>query len=137
MRKEFYTYTVSFLTGIAAASQDTRNITIDKDANFEFIEGAVAAQTDAADIDIVDIAMGQQFPGLRVWVYDSGRGAYITDKPIAVVNMFGNGQYPGILAEPLLILAGSSLGVTVFNDYPVDAIEFLQLSFIGRKVSLR
>lgn len=137
MRKEFYTYSATFLSGILAASDDSRNVAIDKDSNFEFISGTKAIMITGTDVVSVDQLMGQQYPNLRVSVYDSGRGAFLTDRPVSIVNMFGNGQYPGILAEPLLIQAGSNLTVKVYNDYPADNIEFLQLTFIGRKVSLR
>lgn len=137
MRKKFYGYTASFDSGVPAAGQVTVNVPIDKGSNFEFIKGTSAIQTDVSDIVTIDTILGRQFPALRVWVYDTGRGAYITDKPVSIVNMFGTAQYPGILAEPLLILAGSGLNVTVFNDYPADAMDFIQLTFLGRKVSVR
>jgi len=137
MRKEFYGYTASFDDGIPAASQVTVNIAIDKDSNFEFIKGTRVVMTDLSDTNTVDQIMGQQFPALRCWVYDTGRGAYITDKPVSIVNMFGTAQYPGILAEPLLLLAGSGLNVTIYNDYPAVDMLFAQLTFLGRKVSIR
>ena len=132
MRKEFFCYTVQFLA-IASSSNKIVTLPIDKDSDFEYIKGTRSIAT-LGSMNLEDVIMGQQMPNLRVWIYDTGRGSYLTDKPVSINNAFGSAQYPAILAEPLLIRGGSGLNVQVFNDYTANTIEFLQLTLVGRKV---
>ena len=132
MRKEFFCYTVQF-NNLLKATNQTVTLPIDKDSDFEWIK-STRSMGNTGNLSLTDGVMGQQFPNMRVWIYDTGRGAWLTDKPVSVNNAFGSAQYPAILAEPLLIRGGSGLNVQVFNDYTNLDIVFTQLTLVGRKV---
>jgi hypothetical protein len=126
-RKPF-TYATSFLA-LAAASTVTNNIAIQADADF-----LILAQTYAADV----AAAGQTVqtatnPLANVLLINTGTGENLMNQALPVTDIFGSGQFPFILPQPILLPARSNLAVQVNNRDAAQTYN-LFLNFIGVKL---
>lgn len=129
IRKPF-TYTTSFTGGVLTAGATvTNNIQIQSDAPF-----LIQAQSYTADVGQAgQTASSATYPLCNVLLTNTGAGMQLMNQAVPVPQIFGNGQFPFVLPEPLLLDARANLQVAVTNRDIAQTYN-LFLSFIGVKL---
>lgn len=123
-----FIYTALF-TGLAAGANQTFNVNIAADADFQIqaltyhANIANAAQTDSTFT----------YPLVTLLLTDSGSGRQLMDSDVSLPAMGGNGQFPFILPTPKIMAARSTLVVKATN-YDAAATYNLRVYFIGSKL---
>lgn len=105
--KDFYGYSASFLP-IPASTTQTQNISIQADSNFIIMYATLIA----SDVtNLTPLAFAPALVDLR----DASSGASLTQSPVHVESIFGDGSFPGIFSVPKFMRANSTLQVTLQN----------------------
>lgn len=126
---DFFVYSTSFAS-MATAANTTNSISIQADSDFVI-----------RYINVTATVAGQYVisnPPLLISFYDTGSGRNLQDNPILVQNLCGGsfspgGSLPGILPEPKLIVASSSIQVTI-NNISNYLLTRCDVALVGFKV---
>lgn len=128
--KKPFTYSTTFSNAtLTAGATVTNNIAIQSDAPF-----LIQAQTYTADVAAAgQTAATATYPLCNVLLTNTGAGMQLMNQAVPVTQLFGNGQFPFVLPEPLLLDARANLQVQVTNRDAAQAYN-LNLSFVGVKL---
>ena len=129
--RDFFSYNSVHLAVVAGTSNSqTININADSDFQIEkltfFADIAQAGQT----------ASSRVIPLVTVLLTDTGSGRQFFDQAVPISNLFGTGEIPFVLKQPKILMARTSLSVTVQNFDAANTYN-VRLSFIGSKLFLR
>ncbi len=129
VRKPF-TYSTAFSsTNLTAGATVTNQLPIQSDAPF-----LVQAQTYTANVAAAgQTASSATYPIASVLITDTGSGMQMSNQAVPVTSLFGNGQFPFVLPEPLLLAARTNLQIAVTNSDAAQAYN-LTLNFHGVKL---
>ena len=129
--RDFFVYnTVHSL--VVAGTSNTQTIQINADSDFQieklsyFVDIAAAGQTQSTRV------LGL----VTVLLVDTGSGRQFSDQAVPVPSLFGTGQIPFVLKQPKILMARTSLSVTVAN-FDAASTYTIRLSFIGSKLFLK
>jgi len=129
--RDFFVYDTVH-SAIVAGTSNTQTIQINADSDFQiekltfFADIAAAGQT----------ASSRVIPLVTVLLVDTGSGRQFSDQAVPVNSLFGTGEIPFVLKQPKILLARTSLSVTVANFDAANTYN-IRLSFIGSKLFLR
>jgi hypothetical protein len=129
-----FTYNAVFWTtgaanNIAAGTTVTVNVQIDAGSPFVIVNQTYDANTaNAARASGTYVV-----PNAIVLLTDTGSNRTLMDVAVPIPNIFGNGQFPFVLAEPKIMQANSQLQCAITN---IDAAAGynIRLSFNGFKL---
>lgn len=127
LRIDPFTYMSPVFAFTAAATQ-SGNIPIQADADFVlittqyFVNVAAAAQTNATR---------SLFNGTLL-ITDTGSGKQLSNAPVPVEDLFGNGQFPFVWPQPYMFRANSNIALQVTQIETTT--QSLYLAFCGIKV---
>ena len=129
-----YTYNAIFWTtgaanNIAAGANATTNIQIQADADFLILNQTFNANTANAAVTFGTAV----YPNATVLLTNTGSGFNLMDAPTPIPSIFGNGQFPYVLPNPMPLPAKSTLQVQVFNIDNAAGYN-IRLSFNGVKL---
>lgn len=129
IRKPF-TYSTSFSNAnLTAGATATNQLPIQSDAPF-----LIQAQTYTANVAAAgQTASSATYPIASVLITDTGSGMQLSNQPVPVTSLFGNGQFPFVLPEPLMLAARTNLQIAVTNNDAAQAYN-LTLNFHGVKL---
>ena len=129
LRKAF-TYSTSLgRANLTAGATVTNQLAIQSDAPF-----LVQAQTYTANVAAAgQTASSATYPIASVLITDTGSGMQLSNQAVPVTSLFGNGQFPFVLPEPLLLAARTNLQIAVTNSDAAQAYN-LTLNFHGVKL---
>jgi len=122
-----FTYTLSF-ANLAGGTSQTASFNVENDSNFRWSKSAyqadisLAAQTDSSRV----------IPMVTALITNTGSGRNLQSVATPVSVLFGTGQIPAILTSPILLVANSTISVTLTN--PSGTNYNIYLSFIGDKI---
>ena len=129
--RDFFVYnTVHSL--VAAGTSNTQTIQINADSDFQiekltfFADIAAAGQTQNSRV----------IPLATVLLVDTGSGRQFSDQAVPVPSLFGTGEIPFVLKQPKILMARTSLSVTIAN-FDASNTYTIRLSFIGSKLFLK
>jgi len=129
--RDFFVYNTVHSV-LAAGLSNTQTIQINADSDFQiekltfFADIAAATQTQNSRV----------IPSCTVLLVDTGSGRQFSDQAVPIASLFGTGEIPFVLKQPKILLARTSLSVTVAN-FDAAATYTIRLSFIGSKLFLR
>jgi hypothetical protein len=129
IRKPF-TYSTNFAAAVLTAGATVTNqLAIQSDAPF-----LVQAQAYTADVAAAgQTAATATYPLVSVLMTNTGSGMQLMNQAVPVTQIFGNGQFPFVLPEPMLLEARTNLQIAASNRDAAQAYN-LFLSFIGVKL---
>lgn len=123
--KDFFVYGTDF-TPINAGVTLTRSIQIRQDSHFLIMAGVrTVFQTN----DETVIAN----PAALVRILDSGSGREIQNRAVQIENLFGTGQLPAYWPYPKIVLANSTIEITLTNQ-TAGTNYHVRLDFLGFKL---
>lgn len=126
--KDFFIYQEDF-SSLANGASATGSINIQADSDFVvqkltfLADIAAAVQTDSSRV----------VPLITIQITDTGSGRNLMESPAPISNVFGTGEIPFILPQPKLLLARSTVAISVAN-FSASTTYNLRISFIGHKV---
>ncbi|HJW55873.1 MAG TPA: hypothetical protein VJ577_11415 [Burkholderiaceae bacterium] len=128
--KKPFTYSTNFAAAnLTAGATVTNQLAIQSDAPF-----LVQAQAYTADVAAAgQTASSSTYPLVNVLMTNTGSGMQLMNQAVPVTQIFGNGQFPFVLPEPLLLDARTNLQIAATNRDAAQAYN-LFLSFIGVKL---
>lgn len=122
-----FTYTLPF-ENLAGGTSLTMTFNVENDSNFRWAKSAyaaniaLAAQTDSSRV----------IPIVNALISNTGSGRNLQSTATPLPILFGTGQIPAILTSPILLVANSTISVTLSNT---SATTYnIYLSFIGDKI---
>lgn len=129
--RDFFVYnTVHSL--VAAGTSNTQTIQINADSDFQIEKLTFFADITAAG----QTANSRVIPLATVLLVDTGSGRQFSDQAVPIASLFGTGEIPFVLKQPKILMARTSLSVTVANFEAADTYT-IRLSFIGSKLFLK
>ena len=105
--KDFYGYSANFLP-LAAGATETQNISIQADTDFIIMYAT-------AIVTAVDNTTPLAFAPALIELRDASTGATMTQLPVHLEALFGDGSFPGIFAVPKFVRANGAIAVTLQN----------------------
>lgn len=125
-----FSYSTSFAAAtFTAGTTITNNIPIQSDAPFLVLNQTYSADVAAAGQTVSNATN----PLVTVLLTNTGSGMQLMNQAVPVTQIFGNGQFPYVLPEPLLLDARANLAVQALNRDAAQAYN-LFLSFNGVKL---
>lgn len=125
-----FTYVFPVFSAVAAGAQATQQLTIQSDADFEWVYGAYqyslafAAFTEST----------RPIPNSSVVIQDQGSGRQLSNAAVPVENLFGMPWQPFELPLSKVFKANSTLAAILTNNDAAVATGRLYLSLIGYKI---
>lgn len=129
-----YTYSIPFVAAgaanaIGAGAQVNGSVTIQTDAPFCIINQTYSANA----LNAGTTKANQVVPNCSILLTDTGSGANLMDKAVAVTSIFGTGELPFAVPMPRVFTTNATLQATVTNLDPANGLN-LMLSFNGVKI---
>lgn len=129
--RDFFVYNTVH-SAVTSGTSNTQTIQINADSDFQieklsfFADIAAAGQT----------ASSRVIPLVTVLMVDTGSGRQFSDQAVPVNSLFGTGEIPFVLKQPKILMARTSMSVTIVNFDAANAYN-IRLSFIGSKLFLK
>lgn len=127
--ESFYIYTVALAATLNAGAQQSIQLSIEADSNFNWVKTAFFASLAGA----AQTAASLVIPQVTVSILDSGSGRNLQSNPVPVTSMAGNGQLPFVLPIEQVFKARSTITFTLLNTSAAENYSVLNLSLIGYK----
>lgn len=128
IQQDFFTYSATVL-GLAAQATDQASFVIQADSDFKlekmefFASIAGAAQDDSTRV----------IPLVTAYIQETSSGRYLSDYPIPITSLFGDGRLPFILPNPRIFSSRSTVTITLANFSAATTYD-IRLAFTGQKV---
>lgn len=130
MAKDFFVYEMNFSGALAAAGSTPLTVTIDNDADFEWMKASYHGTVGNDGTT----RTAEQIPEVNVTIRDTTSGRDLMNLPVAARNIFGSGEIPFILPVTKIFPARSTIQMTVVNASDNLTYSTLLFSFIGAKL---
>lgn len=129
--REFFAYQLPTFASVAAAGgQQTQNLLIQADSDFEWSVGVMQF-----DIASTQTTLATYFvPNMTIQIVDSGSGRQQTSAAVPVPTIFGPLVKPTRLPITKVFKANSNVAFTVFNNDAAVATANLRLTLLGWKI---
>lgn len=120
-----------------AAGEASFTLQIQSDADFEcqylmsnFTQTLLDVATDLADV----VLEGYHYPHILLDITELDTGQRWFNEPVSIPNVCGTATNPFVLPQTKLLSKSSSLSVTVYNHYTLQAFPLGNITFFGRKL---
>jgi len=130
-----FSYNANFDAGLANGQTDTRTLQIESDSDFEI--GQLSATCTLTGGDNSTNTYGDnRFPGILCVIKDGATQAPLSNIPVPLSAIFGNGKKPRLLPQKRIVLANSVLVFTLSNIYSTTDgdMSSVVLTLQGRKI---
>lgn len=125
-----FTYGFPVSTNLAAGASQTVQLTIQSDADFEWIYGAYQYSR----VNAVFLEATRPIPNYSVIIQDQGSGRQMSNQAVPVENLFGMPWQPYELPLSKVFKANSTLAAQITNFDAAVADGILRLQLIGYKI---
>lgn len=127
--EDYFAYPV-FFEALAPGTTARGVITIQKDADFEWIQGTYLARVPLGDpVTALDV----QAPYVNVEIVDNGSGRNLLSQTAPVETLFGTGKLPHVMVQPRIFKATSTI---IFNVTSVAALTTYDLFLVLEGVKI-